>query len=409
MHIVIVNAHWNNRGDEAAHRALWKELRKRYPESEITILFKDRKPITWFPEMPGVTYQSCQFKAQWWDIWLTILTRGLVGRDRELKRMVQILKTCDLIIYPPGGSVISDRFYWSKQLEYLTPFLCARLYRIPMFVAAPSMGPYDARPKRRLRRWLLRTPRVFCVREEMSRQYLNSIGVSDNVQVTMDLAFLDDLNQATQADQLAAYAELDEFLAAHDKVVGITISDFKWHVKLGRDPALSARIEGSFRQFIQWLTGRGYGVLLIPQLFGNQDDTSDLRRYIAPGVLVMDENKDTYFQQFVIGRLHAVVGMRYHSNIFAAKMGTPFIAIPYEEKMLGFLEFAGLSEYSIPLADICASRLEQKFCALEKDHEAIRARLDANREEWRSRARVTVLALEKCHDPGASFTRPKNR
>ena len=33
------------------------------------------------------------------------------------------------------------------------------------------------------------------------------------------------------------------------------------------------------------------------------------------------EERDTYFQQYVIGKLYAVVGMRYHSNIFSAKMG----------------------------------------------------------------------------------------
>ena len=167
MKITIVNAHWNNRGDEAAHRPLWTALRKRYPGSQLTILFKDRNPITWFPDLPDVTYHSAQFNAPAWDIWLTTLTRGLLGKNPALKKTVRILSRSDLIIYPPGGSVINDRFFWSKQLEYLTPFLCARIYHIPMVVAAPSMGPYEAQPRRRLRQWLLRTPRVFCVREDI--------------------------------------------------------------------------------------------------------------------------------------------------------------------------------------------------------------------------------------------------
>ena len=29
--IVIVNVHWNNRGDEAALRGLWLNLRKNFP------------------------------------------------------------------------------------------------------------------------------------------------------------------------------------------------------------------------------------------------------------------------------------------------------------------------------------------------------------------------------------------
>jgi colanic acid/amylovoran biosynthesis protein len=393
MHIVIVNAHWNNRGDEAAHRALWGELRSRYPQSRITILFKDKKPITWFPSISDVTYDSCQFKSPSWDIWLTVLTRGFMGRDPVLKKMVRIVKTADLIIYPPGGSVINDRFYWSKQLEYLTPFLCARLYRIPMVVAAPSMGPYDAHPKRRLRQWLLRTPRVFCVREELSRQYLNSIGVSDNVHVTMDLALLDEVDTNAAERQLGDYPELRAFLETHSRVVGITISDFRWHVKLGKDTELTDRIETTFRQMIQALADRGYGILLIPQLFGNQNDYTDLMQYAGPSVHVMSDQPDTYLQQYVISKLYAVIGMRYHSNIFAAKMGTPFVAVVYEEKMAGFLELAGLSEYGLPLEHISFERVDLAFRALERHHTDLRQRLLSTLHECRRRARQTIDLL----------------
>jgi colanic acid/amylovoran biosynthesis protein len=390
MHIVIVNAHWNNRGDEAAHRALWGELRTRYPQSRLTILFKDKKPITWFPSMPDVAYDSCQFKAPSWDIWLTVLTRGFTGRDPVLKKMVRIVKTADLIIYSPGGSVINDRFYWSKQMEYMTPFLCARLYRIPMVVAAPSMGPYNTRPRRRLRRWLLRTPRVFCVREELSRQYLNSIGVSDNVHVTMDLAFLDEVDTNAAERQLDDYPELRAFLETHSRVVGITISDFRWHVKLGKDTELTDRIETTFRQMIQALADRGYGILLIPQLFGNQNDYTDLMQYAGPSVHVMSDQPDTYLQQYVISQLYAVIGMRYHSNIFAAKMGTPFVAVVYEEKMAGFLELAGLGEYAVPLEHLSFQSIHEVFQAVEQHHRDLRESMRTNLPEWRRRAKCTL-------------------
>ena len=39
--ITIVNAHWNNRGDEAVLLAILEGLRKAYKESKITIIFED--------------------------------------------------------------------------------------------------------------------------------------------------------------------------------------------------------------------------------------------------------------------------------------------------------------------------------------------------------------------------------
>ena len=64
------------------------------------------------------------------------------------------------------------------------------------------------------------------------------------------------------------------------------------------------------------------------------------------------EERDTYFQQYVIGKLYAVVGMRYHSNIFSAKMGIPFVSVSYEQKMKGFMQSIGLSEYCIDLNEL---------------------------------------------------------
>lgn len=395
MHIVIPNAHWSNRGDEAAHRALWEELQRLYPGCRITVMFKDRKPVSWFPDMERMDYFSCQFKAASWDIGLTALTRGRLGKDPLLKKAVRTLASADLIVYPPGGSVINDRFFWSKQLEYLVPFLCARLYGTPLFVAAPSIGPFDPKPARRIRSWLLKTPRVFCVREGTSRDYLADIGIRENVHVTMDLAFMNDVDAEANRRKLERqYPDLSRFLNTHDRVIGLTISDFKWHVKLGKDTALRERVEASFRQFIEALTVQGHGVLLIPQLFGNQNDADYLKTFVnGPHTLVMSDEPDTYFQQYVISRLYAVVGMRYHCNIFAAKMGVPFVAVAYEEKMTGFLDLAGLSDYGLPLEAVTFERLQNTFRRLETHHDALRERLAGAREEWKRRARRTVELL----------------
>jgi colanic acid/amylovoran biosynthesis protein len=395
MKIVIPNAHWNNRGDEAAHRALWGELRKLYPSASVKVLIKDRKSVEQFPDIPGFTAEALQFKAPVWEIWVAALSRGILGFNSALKRSVRLLASADLIIYPPGGAVISDRFFWSKQMEYLLPFLCARLYGIPMAVASPSMGPFEDRPVRRVRKWLLETPRAFCVREDISRQYLASIGVKEHVSVSMDLAFLDDVDAKVQEALLEKYTELRDFLSSHDKVVAITISDFKWHVRLGKDPELSERVRVAFMEFIKWLTARGYGVLLIPQLFGNQNDIDYLRAFSFPDVFVMSQNYDTYFQQYVIGKLHSVIGMRYHSNIFAAKMGTPFIAIPYEEKMQGFLELAGLTDFIVQLDDISESKLRRAFSSLEQRHSATKQKLITLLNNFRLRASKTPSKIKE--------------
>ena len=392
MHIVIANAHWNNRGDEAALLALCERVRERYPVSRITIMIKDKKFIYSFPDNLGFDYLSCNFKAAQWQIWLAVLTHGFLVKSKVLKVSIRALKTADLIVYAPGGSVINDRFFWSKQIEYLTPFICAKFFRTPMFLAAPSIGPFNAYPKRHIRTYLLKVPDIICVREPISKHYLQSLGIYKNVNVTADLAFMGSVNKEENYQRLLADQRLHIFLNTHKKVVGITISDLKWHVALGKEIGLVEIIEESFRKMISSLQNKGYAVLLIPQLFGNQNDMDYLEGFVVDSrrSMVMSDKEDSCFQQYVISKLFAVIGMRYHSNIFAAKMGTPFVAISYEEKMQGFLSMAGLLDYEIPVRDLNFAELSKKFDLLEENHKTLKSELDHKAIEWRRRALQTI-------------------
>jgi len=392
-HITIVNSHWNNRGDEAALLAILEGLQKKYKECQITIIIKDGKSVEQFPKLDNVDYYAAKFNAKIWDIWLSSATRGLLGVNSLLKKMVKTLAQSDLIIYSPGGSVINKRFFWRKQMEYLVPFICAKFYNIPLMIAAPSIGPFDTSKSNRIIKWLLKTPKVFCVREEISRGYLAEIGITENIQVTIDSAFYNEVNRVDNNHKLTEYTELKQYMDAYDKIVGITITDFQWHVKHGKDKELSQRIDDSFKKFLNKLESEGYGVLFIPQLFGNQSDFDYMNAYSSNNSFIMKDTMDTYFQQYIISKLYAVVGMRYHSNIFAAKMSTPFIAVVYEEKMEGFIELANLNEYSISLDELSFEQLNNKFTMLEQNHTQVVALLKVKVPEWQKKAEKTVALL----------------
>ena len=393
LNIAIVNAHWNNRGDEAALLAIIKGLKSYYTDSKITIFFKDDKAIKQFPEIKNVDFLLAKFNEKIWDIWLASLTRGKVGINKTLKKTIKNLTKSQLIIYSPGGSVINKRFFWRKQMEYLVPFICAKLYKIPMKVAAPSIGPFDTEKPNRLIKWLLKTPVSFCVREEISRKYLEEIGLLENIYVTIDSAFYDEVNITQNQKKLDEYVELNKFLASHGKVIGITITDFGWHVKYGKDKELVNRINQSFIKFIKMLTEKGYGIVFIPQLFGNQNDYNYMNKFSVENIFTMNDKLDCFFQQFLISKLYAVVGMRYHSNIFSAKMGVPFIPIIYEEKMEGFIQQADLQKYSLTLNDLSFEQLSDKWQELEQNHISISRKIQEKQPVWKEKALKTIELL----------------
>jgi colanic acid/amylovoran biosynthesis protein len=391
--ISIVNAHWNNRGDEAALLALLEQLRK-HTDSEITIIFKDDRPISQFPKIRDVDYYSAKFKARIWDIWLAALSGGLVGVNNLLKKTVRTLRDSEFIIYSPGGSVINDRFFWRKQMEYLVPFICAKLYRIPLFVAAPSMGPFDKSRTNLIRTWLLRAAKVICVREAISKEYLGKIGVHENVRVTGDLAFLSTIDQRSNENKLNGYAPLKRYLESYEKVVGIVLTDFSWHVKYGKDSILKKKIHDTFTHFISKLVTEEYGILFIPQLFGNQNDHDYMSEYMIEKTFIMTDTMDSYFQQHIISKLYAVVSMRYHPLIFAAKLGTPFVSVVYEEKTEGFIKQAGLTKYSLSLEDLSFDKLYEKFTLIEHNYDQLRQILQENVGGLVQKAKKNIILLK---------------
>ena len=152
----------------------------------------------------------------------------------------------------------------------------------------------------------------------------------------------------------------------HEKCIGITITDLQWHPVYSRDTQLKNRIQDTFRSAIDEIIQNGFGVIFIPQLYGNGNDYNLMSQYVVSSescyVVKSDSDLyDAYFQQYLISKLYMVIGMRYHSNIFSAKMGTPFISISYEQKMQGFMKKIGLEKYCIVINELNYERLKSKM------------------------------------------------
>ena len=212
--------------------------------------------------------------------------------------------------------------------------------------------------------------------------------------VTIDSSFLDMPDETLNEKKYFCDDSLVNFFECYDKVVGMTITDLGWHVEYGSRTDIKEQIAQTFQTFIQYLNKKEIGVILIPQLFGSQNDKKYLQGFLGENTYLLSDQYDTYFQQYVISKLYALVGMRYHSNIFAAKMGVPFISVIYEEKMRGFVDVSGIHEWSIELRNLSAEVLEEKFTLLEENMESIQKQLLHKRKIWKEKAELTAKEME---------------
>ena len=239
------------------------------------------------------------------------------------------------------------------------------------------------------RRYIYNNAERIIFREDISQDYYKELKCKESI-VTCDLALRNEINIERQEEKLNVDYSLVKFFNKYEKIVGITITDLRWHPKFSGDIEVINRITSSFTELIEVLEKKGYGVMFIPQQFGMASDCQYMQGFSRDNCFMLNNDYDCYLQQFVIGRLFAVVGMRYHSNIFSAKMGTPFISVSYEQKMKGFVKKIDYSDYCIDIEALSSQELIGKFLRLEKHYDELKMLLETKVIELKKLSNITT-------------------
>lgn len=365
MKIFIIHAHTANRGDEAAVKAMVDELLIVKPDTEITIAINGR---TFYPAMDPKVKQIGRFPALHSvmakiEYPLFIKTCGKICFTPAGKNFKKALLEADLVIHAPGGPSIGD-IYSDVEKEYLDRLGMARRLGKRYMFYAPSMGPFKDETRNPKRKEILIGAQKVILRDPISFKFVQEFCPKCHPQLALDSAFQHEVDECVNRRKLEEYTALKKFMTKHEKNVGVTITDLQWHPQY-KETAIAEQIKTAFRDFVAYLDRKKYGVVFIPQLYGSGDDSTLMKEFETDnnGFVIEAnlEKYDTYFQQYIIKKLTAVVGMRYHSNIFSAKMSVPFVSISYEQKMRGFMESMDLMDYCIRVDDISADILKNHF------------------------------------------------
>lgn len=401
MNIMIINCHTANRGDEAAVHALVDELNDLYKENLNIIL--TLRGETFYPNMPKNVKMMKQFMPGNIKALLAykiaFYTHGYIRISRTCKEFLDALKKSDLVLHAPGGPSIGDTYYESEP-SYLLIYDLIQMMNKPYMFYAPSMGPFFIKERNEWRKKTLKNAEAIVLRDPISAEYVKTLVPEKRIYQTLDSAIQHDIDVKVNGMKLEQYGALKNFLKGHKKCIGITISDLKWHPIFGEKNWMFEMIQNCFDEFLDYLTEKNYGIIFIPQLYGEGDDFNLMKSFCknSKDYFVIPDNKsqyDTYFQQYLIGELFTVIGMRYHSNIFSAKMGTPFISISYEQKMEGFMEKMKLDEYCVKVENLSFEVLKEKFNLLCDNYDSYKKYLINNHAMMKKESYKTTEILSE--------------
>ncbi len=349
-----------NLGDEAILEGILGQLRRTL-SAEVTVLSRN----------PADTLARHQVER-------AIMPRALTRRE-----MLEELRPVDLLILG-GGGILYDH----DAEEYMREVFLANELNVPVFVYAISAGPLTRHTAREaVRNALSAAPTtVVTVRDRLGYRLLEDVGVTSEIHLTADPAFL------LEAEELPADELRAQGLDVSKRIVGFSVRE-PGPAAPDIDPDEYYALLANAADFI--VSRYDADVVFVPLERTDVQHSHAVVAHMQRAEKAAIVRRQYTPRQLIglIGRFEFAVGMRLHFCIFAALSGTPFTALPYAPKVTGLLE--DLEMEMPPLGSIGIGQLIASIDRSWDTRENIRSAIESHRSKLKSRAaRTNELLLD---------------
>jgi polysaccharide pyruvyl transferase CsaB len=347
-----------NLGDEAILEGILGELRESV-SAEVTV----------FSMNPADTLARHRVEH-------AIGVRSLTRRE-----IAPSIKALDLLVLG-GGGILFD----GEAQAYLREVVLAHEMGVPVLLYAVSAGPLATSASRgAVREALNAAPStVITVRDRLGYRLLEDVGVTQEIQLTADPAFL------LEPEELPLAALEAEGVRFERPVVGFSVRE-PGPAAPDLDPEQYYALLANAADFV--VERFDAEVVFVPMEKLDVQHSHGVvahMRYAERAEIL----KRRYSPRQILdlmGRFDFAVGMRLHFLIFAALRGTPFAPLPYASKVSGLLEDLALD--TPPLSSIGIGQLIGRIDRKWDTREAMRAKLGERVPPLRERARQTNRSL----------------
>jgi polysaccharide pyruvyl transferase WcaK-like protein len=252
----------------------------------------------------------------------------------------------------------------------------AALCRVKLAFLSVGVGPIH----HPLSRWLIKRSLAFAYhrsyRDDTSKQYVEDIGFS----VRRDLV-CPDVVFGLSNGVIASGG-----VPGQRPVIGLGIKDYG-----SAKPEASRKYLDAMADFVAWLQERGYAVRL---LIGDIEyDSTVIEAFVgvlksrnipsAPPLLFAEPALTVEELLRQVSETEAVISARYHNLVLALIQNKPVIALSDHAKLNSVVTDFGLEQYLLPLGNLTAQVLIDRFEQLENDSERLKPQLKAKLVQYR--------------------------
>lgn len=392
MNILITNLYsWYNKGDAAIVVGMTKALRRYFPTAKITAL-------SFTPETDQEKYERHGIKVlrrlltHSWDDPSPVLIQAFklllkackyylsarirVPLNPSEREITDAYRQSDIILSCGGGFLGG---YNRDSILQLYNIYFGKLINKPVIIYGQSIEPFGYWVLSVLTKFVLNRVDLITVREKVTLEYLRSLNLKPPIMLTADASFLVDSIDSGRAVKLLE----EEGIYGGNTLVGMTVRNWTFP---GRSD-YQARFENYLNVMVKVIeyviTTLNCVVVLFPQTISYPKDDDRIvsvtvkervSEEYKDKVKVLTKDYDIEELKGMCGQMALFIGTRMHSNILAASMGVPTVAISYENKTPGIMDMLGLQEYVVDISSVTTDGVIAKV-----------------NEAWQQRAKLKVL------------------
>ena len=337
---------------------------------------------------------------------LAVLYKGLgwiPGMKALLKknRILKAYSQTDMVVDEAGISFVDSR----GAIMNTYAFVCGA---VPMLLGVPvckysqAMGTFKKWYNRFLAKWILPKYKLICARGQVTYDNLKGIGITDNVKLCADGAFMmpDDEKYTQMVDEVAAK---DDFF--NENVVGLSVSS----VVNKKCVKKNIPYKQIMADFIEYLNSKGYGVLIIAnaaRINSTKPRNNDLM--VADEIYDMVKNKDMvrwYHKEMdaeeireYISKCRFLVASRFHSMIGSLEKKVPVLLVGWSHKYQEVLDMFHLGQYAIDYSKMDTELLKKEFDSFVLAEDEIREKLEKYHEEVLASSALNIKYISEVID-----------
>ena len=309
------------------------------------------------------------------------------------------------IVLLNGGHLLfwSDRMGQKQKImkRYVLPLLLARRLSKRYVLHAQSFGPFEFNKRNCLFylifRHILCGANAVSVRDSASLSHLKiCMGCTDTVRCVLDSGFF-----LTGRDDSNASLILKRYSLKYKKFLAITVRLSKRGSQKELDAELYESYANKIREFIAlWTSNKSIPIAFICQVTKDVEDTgfilSKLSQEQKKKCVVIKDDPSPELLIALYANAIALVGMRFHSLVFALQANTPVIGLYYYDigpKIKGIMRDLGYPEYAFCIDNISGNRLYDSASNLLKEAHGLSKKLE-DRVSFLREASLDILMNE---------------